>query len=629
MCGIVGLFDIRGERQPDREVLADMNSAIRHRGPDGDGLFAQAGIGLGHRRLSIIDLAGGGQPLFNEDGSVAVVFNGEIYNFQTLTTQLESLGHLFRTLSDTEVLVHAWEEWGEGCVDRLRGMFSFAIWDKNRGCLFLARDHLGVKPLHYAFLPNGWFLFASELKGLTAHPQVDRTIDPRSVECYFALGYVPDPRTIYKGSYKLPPGHLMTVRRGVGESRPRPYWDLTFQPTQTLSEEEAATVLIDRLRDSVRSQLVSDVPVGTFLSGGIDSSAVTALMSQQSTEPILACTVSFDDTQHDETPYAQQMAKRYDLNHVIEQADPNHYHLLDQIAYHHDEPFADNSALPTWLVCEMARKQVKVILSGDGGDESLAGYERYRFFMAEERLRSTLPLWMRAPLFGLLGWAYPKADNLPRYLRAKTTLQSLSMGSTAGYFHGVSQTPDDIRDPMFSDRFQSDLQGFSAVHVFENLERSAPEERLSRIQYFDFKTFLAGRVLTKVDRASMAHGLEVRVPLLDHELVAWMASLPSAMKLRDGVGKQIFKQGLKDLLPPDILTRKKQGFAVPVAQWLRGPLRKRLRHCFTSKRMADTGFFDMDYLEVLEEQHMGGKKDFHGPLWAVLMFDAFLAKEQK
>lgn len=627
MCGIVGLFDIRGQREPNRETLANMNHAIRHRGPDGDGLFAQPGIGLGHRRLSIIDLAGGSQPLFNEDGSVAVVFNGEIYNYKTLTSQLESLGHLFRTLSDTEVLVHAWEEWGERCVERLRGMFSFAIWDRQREVVFFARDPLGIKPLYYAFLPEGWLIFASELKGLSAHPDLDRSLSVRSVESYFALGYVPDPRTIYKSAYKLPPGHLMTVRRGVGEARPRPYWDLTFNPSDEISEEDAASGLIDRLRDSVHSQMVSDVPIASFLSGGIDSSAVTAMMAQLSSDPVLACTVSFDEASYDETPFAQQVASRYGLEHIIEQADPNNYQLLDLIAYHHDEPFADNSALPTWLVCEMARKRVKVILSGDGGDESLAGYERYRFFLAEEKVRANVPQWVRSSIFAPIGWAYPKADRLPRVLRAKSTLQSLSMDATAGYFHGVSITTNDIRSQMYSQKFKNELMGFNAVQVFRDLEKNAPEDSLSRIQYFDFKTFLAARVLTKVDRASMAHGLEVRVPLLDHELVDWMAKLPPSYKLRAGKGKRIFKQGLQDLLPEEILNRKKQGFSIPVAEWLRGPLRKRLRGCFTSKRLAQTGFFDMDFLEVLEERHVAGSHDYHGPLWALLMFDAFLIKE--
>ncbi|MBF0381917.1 MAG: amidotransferase 1, exosortase A system-associated [Magnetococcales bacterium] len=627
MCGIVGLFDIRGQREPDRAILADMNKAISHRGPDGDGLFAKPGVGLGHRRLAIIDLQSGGQPIFNEDGNVAVVFNGEIYNYKTLTRQLESLGHLFRTVSDSEVLVHAWEEWGEGCVERLRGMFSFAIWDQKQEVLFLARDQLGIKPLHYAYLPDGWIIFASELKGLTAHPALDRTLDYRSVECYFALGYVPDPRTIYNSAHKLPPGHLMTVHRQRGESKPRAYWDLTFNQRQDISLEVASSSLIERLRESVQSQMVSDVPIGSFLSGGIDSSAVTAMMAQISENPITACTVSFNVEDYDETPFAQEMGQKYGLNHIIDTVDPNQYHLIDLIAHHHDEPFADNSSLPTWIVCEMARKKVKVILSGDGGDESLAGYERYRFFMAEEKVRAAMPQWMRSSIFTPMGWAYPKADNLPRVFRAKSTLQSLGLDATAGYLHGVSLIKGDIRRNMYSPHFKDKLMGFNTVQIFKELEKNAPEEPLSRIQYFDFKTFLAARVLTKVDRASMAHGLEVRVPLLDHELVDWMANLPPDLKLFEGQGKHIFKQGLKDIVPNSILSRKKQGFSIPAAQWLRGPLRERLRNCFKQKRLKETNFFDMDYLEVLEERHMGGNTDYSGPLWAVLMFDAFLKKE--
>ncbi len=626
MCGIAGLFDLRERREPDRDLLARMTSCLRHRGPDDDGLFAFPGLGLGHRRLSIIDLEGGRQPLFNEDGTVAVVYNGEIYNFPALMADLESRGHLFRSRCDTEVIVHAWEEWGVGCLDRFQGMFAFAIWDRGAGSLFLARDRLGIKPLYYAFLPDGWFAFGSELKSLLCAANLDRALDPRAVETYFAYGYVPDPYTIVKGAKKLGPGYSLTLMHGREAPAPRRYWDLQFGGGPSLTVEEAASELIDRLRQSVHSHMIADVPLGGFLSGGIDSSAVTALMAERSLEPVCACTVSFEEGEFDESAPAALVAERFAMAHHLESAAPDHFDLIDTLATHYDEPFADNSSLPTWLVCAAARKRVKVVLSGDGGDENMAGYERYRFFLAEQRVRGMIPSGVRTAVFGPLGWIYPKADRAPRVLRAKSTLESLSRDFVGGCFHGVSIMTDAQRRSLFSRSQYNDLQGFGAVQVLREHARHAPDDFLSRVQYLDMKTFLAGRVLTKVDRASMAHGLEVRVPLLDHELVSWLAALPPDFKLRDGVGKYLFKKGLTGLLPDEILNRRKQGFVIPVAAWLRGPLRERCREALMGDRLLDTGLFEARTIERLFEQHDTGGSDHGGPLWALLQFEAFLRR---
>ena len=432
MCGIVGIFDTRARRDVPRALVERMNETVRHRGPDGSGVHLEPGVGLGHRRLSIIDLATGQQPLYNEDGSVCVVFNGEIYNFQSLIPELVRLGHTFRTKSDTEVIVHAWEAWGEACVDRLRGMFAFALWDRNRETLFLARDRLGVKPLYYAVLPDGMLLFGSELKALLAHGGLARELDPHAVEEYFALGYIPEPRTIFASAAKLPPAHTLTVRRGEPVPPPKEYWDVRFTVDSRLGEQEACAELIGRLEESVRLRMIADVPLGAFLSGGVDSSAVVATMATVSADPVNTCSIAFSDPAFDESAYAKQVADRYRTRHFVDRVESDDFDLIDRLAAVYDEPYADSSAIPTYRVCELARRHVTVALSGDGGDESFGGYRRYRLHLMEEKLRGPLPLAVRRPVFGLLGRLYPKADWAPRVFRAKTTFEALARDSGPG-----------------------------------------------------------------------------------------------------------------------------------------------------------------------------------------------------
>src|SRR5687767_95280 len=416
MCGIVGIWDSRGKRPMARETLLRMNESQHHRGPDETGTHLAPGIALGHKRLSIIDLSTGQQPLFNEDRSVVIVYNGEIYNYQELIPELAALGHVFRTRSDTEVIVHAWEQWGENCVDRFRGMFAFALWDEGRQTLFLARDRLGVKPLFYAPMADGTWLFASELKALMIHGGLKREIDPRSVDDYFTLGYVPDPRTIFTGAHKLPPGHTLTLRRGQSAPAPRRYWDVRFSGDNRMSAEDAQAELVRRLHDSVRLRMIAERPLGAFLSGGVDSSAVVAMMAEQSAGPVNTCSISFDDPKFDETRFAQQIADRYQTRHFVDRVETDDFGLIDTLASLYDEPYADSSAIPTYRVCQLAREHVVVALSGDGGDESFGGYRRYRLHLMEERLRAALPLALRRPLFGALASAYPKADWAPRVL---------------------------------------------------------------------------------------------------------------------------------------------------------------------------------------------------------------------
>jgi len=625
MCGIVGIFDHRGRSEVPRALLDRMNERQFHRGPDEGGLHTEPGVGLGHRRLSIIDLSTGQQPLFNEDGSVAVVFNGEIYNFPDLVPELEALGHVFRTRSDTEVIVHGWEAWGEDCVKHFRGMFAFAIWDRNRETLFLARDRMGVKPLHYALLPDGKLIFGSEIKALLAHPGLDRALDPLAVEEYFAYGYSAEPRSAFKSVRKLPPGCTLTVRRGAAVPDPRIYWDLTFNRASPITETEAREELVVRLKEAVRIRLMSEVPLGAFLSGGVDSSAVVAMMAELSSEPVNTCSIAFGDPKFNEAHYAQMVADRYRTRHQVEEVDPDDFDLVGKLASLYDEPYADSSAIPTYRVCELARKRVVVALSGDGGDENFAGYRRYKWHMKEERLRSLLPLPFRRSVFGLLGHVYPKADWAPRVLRAKTTLQALARDSVEAYFHSVSIMRDDMRQRLFSESFRRALGGYSAVEVLRRHARNAStDDPLSLIQYLDIKTYLAGDILTKVDRASMAHSLEVREPLLDHPMMEWLASLPSHFKLGRGEGKLLFKEAMEPYLPNDILYRPKMGFAVPLAGWFRGPLRARVREGLLGTRLAQTGFFNTQYLRQIVEQHESGMRDYSAPIWSLLMFDSFL-----
>ncbi len=629
MCGIAGIFDTRGERPVDRELLKRMSDRIFHRGPDEGGEHVEPGVGLGHRRLSIIDLSSGQQPVANEDGTVITTYNGEIYNFRELVTELKSRGHQFRTHCDTEVIVHAWEEWGESCVTRFNGMFAFAVWDRRAQTLFLARDRLGKKPLHYHLAADGLLLFGSEIKAILCDPHVSRTLDPRAIEDYFAYGYVPDPRTILSEVHKLPPAHTLTVKRG-GPIQVKRYWDLSFATDTKFQPQAAQEELVARLRRAVEIRLMSEVPLGAFLSGGVDSSAVVAMMAGLSADPVNTCSISFRDPRFNESEFAAEVAQQYHTRHYVEEVESDDFDLIDKLVDVYDEPFADSSAIPTYRVCELARKHVTVALSGDGGDEDFAGYRRYRWFMNEERLRQRLPLGLRRPLFGLLGRLYPKLDWAPRFLRAKTTFEALALDAVDGYFHAVSIVPDRVRLPLYSAQFQKELQGYRAVEVLRgHAARSDARDALSLVQYLDFNTYLPGDILTKVDRAAMAHSLEVRVPLLDYTFVEWAARLPPAQKLAGQMGKAIFKRSLEPHLSERILYREKMGFAVPIAAWFRGPLRERVRSAVLGSGLGDSGIFDRAALTAVVDAHESGRRDYSPLLWALLMFEGFTRQVQR
>jgi asparagine synthase (glutamine-hydrolysing) len=626
MCGIAGYFDQREHRAIPDGVLRTMTESLAHRGPDGSGYHRAPGIGLGHRRLSIIDIAGGVQPMASADGKVQVIFNGEIYNFRAVRAQLQALGHTFTRDSDTEVIVEAWRAWGEACVERLRGMFAFAIWDERQRLLFLARDRLGVKPLYYAELGDGRIIFASELKALLHWPNLSRAIDPRAIEDYFAYGYVPDDKCLLSAVRKLPAAHTLSFRWGEAGARPKRYWDIAFDASVTGTPAALAEELAARMREAVELRLVADVPVGAFLSGGVDSSSVVALMAGLVETPVNTCSIGFDSAAHDETEYADAIARRYATNHRKRTVTADDFGLIDRLVAAFDEPFADASAIPTFRVSELARETVTVALSGDGADEAMAGYRRYRLFANEERVRGLLPAGLRRRLFGSLGRAYPKLDWAPRALRAKSTFEALAMDDGAAYFHAVSVTPDALRGRLFSDALKRSLGGYWAGSLYVDTMRDAPAvDALGRAQYADIVHWLPGDILTKVDRTSMAVSLEAREPLLDHELVAWMAALPSGLRLSGGEGKWLLKKAMEPYLPRDVLYRRKMGFVVPIERWFRDALADRVAALATGSAVADSGWFDMNRFSAWAAAHRAGRADHSRLLWQMLMLDGALS----
>jgi len=439
------------------------------------------------------------------------------------------------------------------------------------------------------------------------------------------LGYVAEPRTIFKQARKLPPAHTLTIRRGHSVGDPVAYWDVRFSLDNPISEVDAQAELVDRLKESIRLRMIAEVPLGAFLSGGVDSSAVVAVMAGLSGGPVNTCSIGFDDPVFNESEFAQKVADRYHTNHRVETVKSDDFDLIDTLARLYDEPYADSSAIPTYRVCQLARKHVTVALSGDGGDESLGGYRRYRLHLMEERMRAALPLGVRRSVFGVLGKLYPKADWAPRMFRAKTTFEGIARSSVEAYFHSVSILRSPMREALFSPRFKTELAGYNAQEVFDrHAAQAGTDDPLALIQYLDLKTYLVGDINTKVDRASMAHSLEVREPLMDHELVEWLATLPSSLKIRGQEGKYIFKKSMEPYLPQEVLYRPKMGFSVPLARWFRGPLKQRVRDAVLGERLLATGWFNPVYLHHLVEAHQSGARDYSAPLWTLLMFEAFL-----
>ncbi len=616
MCGIAGIASTGQGAREDVETIRLMCNAIVHRGPDDEGFYVREGVGLGMRRLSIIDLSGGHQPIHNEDQNVWVVFNGEIYNFLELRSELESHGHSFYTHSDTEVLVHLYEELGADFVRKLRGMFAIALWDDRQNTLLLARDRLGKKPLHFA-LRNGRLYFGSEIKSLlTVAPHL-ADVDREALLSYFQFGYLPDPLTAFKSIRKLSPGHLLEFKSG--QIQLRSYWDLpdygTFDPA---SEPECLDELERRLDEAVRIRLLSDVPLGALLSGGVDSSIIVALMARAKSGSVKTFSIGFPNQDFDETVHARAVAERFATDHNEFIVDPDFSGTLDKLTHLLEEPFADSSILPTFHVSQLARQHVTVALSGDGGDELYAGYDRYQINL-RRRAFEKIPAWVGR---AYRNYAYPR---LPQATWGRRFAYNISLGTRDRYIDSISYLPPDLRERSI---FSSDLLDFAAgrpspAELFRNYYDGAPaEDELSRMQYLDTKTYLTADVLTKVDRMSMATSLEVRCPLLDHEFVEWSASLAPHWKLRMGQSKYALKKLAERLgVPTRTIHRPKQGFAVPLVHWFRKELKSGIGQILLEPRSLARGYFNPLGVRTMLEEHWRGRRDHSGSLWILLIFE--------
>ena len=607
MCGITGIFAPGAEAPVARDTIERMTRAIEHRGPDDDGYHVEGPIGLGHRRLSIIGIATGHQPIFTEDGRLAIIFNGEIYNYKELRTELEMLGERFRTETDTEAILLAYRIWGPDSVRRLRGMFAYAIWDAGARTLFLARDRLGIKPLYYSW--DGRVLrFGSEIKAILEDPTMRATLDPLALDEYLTYLYVPAPRSIFREIRKLRPAHTLTVTaRGVEE---REYWDVAFRPSPSRPETEVVAGLREALTDAVASHLMSEVPLGAFLSGGIDSSAVVGTMARLMDEPVRTASIGFRESAYDELPFARRVAQAFHTNAHERTVDARAADILETLTWFYDEPFADSSMVPTYYVSQVARERVVVCLSGDGGDENFAGYRRMRFDYLENRIRGALPGWVRRGVVGPAAALYPKADRLPRPLRAKTLLTNLTLTPERAYHNTMRWFTPAMKRSLYGTSLRAAVGDHDAFATQEEyFRRSEGWHPLSRIQYVDLKTYLPDDILAKVDRASMAHSLEVRVPLLDHRFVEHAATIPPELKLRGGEGKYIFKRALRGLVPDEVLTRPKMGFSVPLDRWFRGDLREPFERRVLGAGSFSESLFQPAAIRCWWDEHQRGARD--------------------
>lgn len=624
MCGICGVVYGDG-RSPDQSLLKKANDLIAHRGPDDEGYHIDGPAGLAMRRLAIIDLSTGHQPLSYADESLWVVLNGEIYNYLELRAELEGRGHRFKTKSDTEVVLALYQEMGERCVRKLRGMFAFAVWDKKKQRLFIARDRIGKKPLVYAERPGGGLLFASELRCLFAlDPGLSRQTDPVAVDMYLSLQYIPSPKTVYRDIKKLPPGHTLTWQNGrITLER---YWDLPLgQPPITTDVEEAKKLLREKLTESVRLRMISDVPLGAFLSGGVDSSIIVALMSGLSSKPVKTFSIGFDEERFSETHYAKMIADRYHTDHTEFIVKPQMTDVLPKLAWHYGEPYADASALPTYYVSRETRKFVTVALNGDGGDENFGGYLRY-FAMKAARVTDALPGPLRSALKA-------GAELLPEYdaphgnvWRAKRFLRSTLFNDLPGrHLKMISYFAEDDKPGLYSSDFVKALgpgMGAAVGYMTDAFKVCEGEDFVNRMLYVDFKTYLPECLMAKVDIASMACSLEGRSPLLDHEFVELAYRMPGDWKLKGLRGhKWIFKEAFKDLLPPEILARGKMGFGIPLGAWFRGPLKDYWAGHVLSREALGRGYFTEKGLRGLWDEHQSGRRDHGYRLWALLMLE--------
>jgi asparagine synthase (glutamine-hydrolysing) len=616
MCGIAGIVSTAAGQRIDAATIHRMCQAIVHRGPDDEGIFVKDGTGLGMRRLSIIDLSGGHQPVFNEDRTVWVVFNGEIYNFPELREDLLKRGHRFSTHTDTEVIVHLYEERGADCVSKLRGMFAFALYDERRRKLLMARDRLGKKPLHYA-LQGQRLLFGSEIKAILAVAPELATVNNEALLQYMYFGYVPDPLTAFTTIQKLPPGHLLEFEDEKIDVRQ--YWDLPQYGTHPpRSEEECLEEMEYRLAEAVRIRLISDVPLGALLSGGTDSSTVVALMARASSKPVKTFAIGFRDHDFNEAPYARMVAEKFGTDHHELIVEPNVLETVETLTSSLEEPFGDSSMLPTYYVSQMARKHVTVALSGDGGDEIFAGYERYAIHLRRgvfERIPSWARRFYREQIYPLL----------PGDMRGKKFSYHVSLPWRERYVDAISLVPAFERDMrLLSDEFRAVLRqrGGPEDVMYRYFDRSPAQDPVSQMLYVDTKTYMVGDILTKVDRMSMATSLEVRVPILDHEFVEWATGLPLDWKMRGGKQKYILRKLAERVgVPREVLYRPKQGFALPLVHWLKHELKELIMTLLLDPRTLQRGYFEARAVRQLLDEHFRGRRNHSAQIWRLLIFE--------
>lgn len=624
MCGIAGIFRRRDVDSFPPDVLFAMAASLAHRGPDGEGTWTGDGVGLAHRRLSIIDLKGGHQPLGNEDDSVQVVFNGEIYNHRELRRELEGKGHRFRTSADTETIVHLYEEMGERLVHRLRGMFAFAVWDQNRQRLLMARDRVGLKPLYY-YRDSEKLVFGSTIKAILADEAIPREVDPGAIDEYLTFGVIGGDRSIFRGIHKLPAAHSLLVSRDDWSVPPKRYWELQLCPDRSLSTAQWLTSVDEKLSETVAVHRLSDVPVGAFLSGGLDSAAVVAKWAEQGGD-VRTFSIGFAEAHYDETKHARRVAERLGAFHTAEVVTPEAVGGLTDLVEQFDEPFADPSALPMLALSRLARRHVKVVLSGDGGDEAFGGYDRYNHDLREAYVRNRLPLWFRRSALTFAAKCWPNGDRLPRALRWKTTLTNLSLNAASAYANTLSLCRPELRSRLLSSAVRSAVDGQRAERFVESSFAADGEGELNGMLSADIAYLLPDDFLTKVDRASMACGLEVRPPLLDHELLELTARMPADLKIRRGRTKWLLKELFRSRLPDGIVDRPKQGFDVPLDAWFRGPLRSMCRDLLLDPQAPVTAYVDISAVRRLYEAHQSSRGNYGRQLWALLVLSVWLRR---
>jgi asparagine synthase (glutamine-hydrolysing) len=624
MCGIAGI--VRSDGAPiDRDLLARMNQAIRHRGPDEDGFYFNDGVGLAMRRLAIIDLKSGQQPIHNADRTAWIVYNGEIYNYRELRKELESRGHSFYTDSDTEAIVHAYDEWGTDCPKHLRGMFALAIWDERNKSLFLARDRVGKKPLLYAQV-GGQLIFGSEFMALLQHPEVSRDVNYEAIHHYLSFICVPAPLTAYRAISKLPPGHSLLWKNG--EIKLERYWQIDFSNKISIGEEEAGERVVDLLRDAVRVRLMSEVPLGAFLSGGVDSSAVVALMAQESSAKVKTFSIGFEEQDFSELHHARRVAEHVGTDHHEFIVKPDAMEILPTLVEHYGEPFADSSAIPSYYVSRETRKHVTVALNGDGGDECFAGYERYAAMSVAQRYAQLLPAAIRNGVIRNVAKALPQAQSRKNPLRkAQRFLDAASLGPVQRYLRWVSAFDEQAKLNLYSDAFRHETAAFSTIGFIEPWFAKANGAGIVDASLLtDTMTYLPNDLLVKMDIASMAVSLEARSPFLDHHLMEFAASLPEHLKLRGMTTKYLLKRILKKFVPEENLRRAKMGFGIPIGQWFRGSMQTFLRETLLSEKALSRGLFDRDKVRQMIDQHVKHKRDHDSRLWSLLMLELWFER---